>query len=91
MVAVLWEDHLDAFGIERVDNSGDIEVSGASPAVEAKFSKHAWNIGLAFGDRVEVPDPGSGEGLVGGHGTIDDELGDFLEAVLGGEVDGALS
>ena len=85
------EDHLDAVVVIWVDDGRDIEVGGASKAVETDLSEHAWNVGGAIRDGVPVANPAGWEGLVGGLGAGDDELGDALKASVWSEDDGALS
>jgi len=89
--AVKREEHLDAVVVIWVDDGGDIKVGGASEAVEACLSEHTWDIGGSLRDGVPVANPAGWEGLVGGLGAGDDELGDALKASVWGEDDGALS
>jgi len=89
--AVEREDHLDAVVVIWVDDGRDIEVGGASKAVETDLSEHAWNVGGSIRDGVPVANPAGWEGLVGGLGAGDDELGDALKASVWSEDDGALS
>ena len=89
--AVEREDHLDAVVVIWVDDGRDIEVGGASKAVETDLSEHAWNVGGSIRDGVPVANPAGWEGLVGGLGAGDDELRDALKASVWSEDDGALS
>lgn len=89
--AVQWEDLLDALSIIGVDNSRDIEVSGTSEAIETNLSEHAGDVCLAVGNGVPVPNPTRREGLVGGLGAGNHELGNGFQAGVGREVDGTLS
>ncbi len=90
-VAVFGEHHLHALVIIWVDDGRDVEVRCATEAVEAELGQHARHVWGTFGDGVDVTDPVLGEGLVGGVQALNDEIGDFFQACLGGDDDGSFS
>lgn len=65
---------VDASLVIRVDDGGDIKVSGASVAVECKLSEHTRSVGCAAAVRVSVASPAVGQGdvdrLAGGDRSV---------------------
>lgn len=87
--AVLGHEHLYPVVVVGVNNGGDVEVGVACETVEAELTEHAWLVLGAGGDRVEVSDPGVGEGCISSTHAWDDEGWDLFEGRLRGEVDGS--
>lgn len=87
LIAILREDHLDTLVVIWVDNSGDIEISGITKAVEAELGQHARHVGSALRNGVGIADPVLGDGLVGDRVAFDDKVWDLLETGLCSEYD----
>lgn len=67
---------VDTGGVVRVDNGGDIKVSGASVAVEGELSEHTRSVGCAAVVGISVASPAIREGDVdrlasGDRGVLD--------------------
>lgn len=81
----------DVVGVGRVDNGRDIEVGRAAPALEVDLSEHAGYVLLAGLDSVGVANEASSEvDSNGGTGSDGDGV-HALDALAGGDVDGAVN
>lgn len=70
---------VDASLVIRVDDGGDVKVSGASVAVEGELSEHTRSVGFAAVVRISVASPAIGQGdidrLAGGDRSVLDGAG----------------
>jgi len=87
LVAVLGEDHLDASGVEWVDDSGDIKVVCTRVTVPADLAQHTGDVVGTLAVRVPVSDPGDREGNVGCVVAFENDIVDGGETFLGCEDD----
>jgi hypothetical protein len=84
LATVLGEDHLHALSVIWVDDGRNVEVVGSSKTVPAELGQHTGHVWSTLGNGIAVADPLVREGLVGGCEALDNEVGDLLEAFLGG-------